>query len=655
MKPSEPMEPDLWAAANRTYPATAAVPGPRDPLLTPYVVEPERAIASGNHKRVVMVFGAQSGKSELMLDVAGQRLDQRPGPILYVGPNKQFLTEQFEPRVMALLDEAPSLMAKVARGKRMTKTRKVVAGVPFRLAHSGSSTALKSDPAVLALVDEYDEMRDNVNNQGGPLGLVERRGDTYADFVCVVTSTPKRGRVGTVHDPESGLLFWDPAVAEDIESPIWQLWQQGTRHHWCWPCPQCNDYFVPRFDLLRFPLKATPLEAARETFLECPACQGVIEETHKAEMNARGRYVAPGQRIDQTGVVTGDPPNTKSISFWCSGLASPFVSFGERVAVLVEAQQSGDDAMVQQAYNAGFGELYSAGGGEVPEWVEIKEKSRRATYSRNEVPADVMYLTMAADVQRHSIPYVIRGWGPRASSWLIDYGYLRGDTSDEDIWNALGDLVTQPINGMVIRLAFIDSGFRPGKTDTLPINRIYEFCRRFMKRVRPTKGSSGPMRMPLVLSKIEVSRKDGRAAKYGLDLVRLDTDHWKSWVHERLRWPEDEIGGWHLFRNVDDDYCHQLVSEARLKHPTGKVEWVQRSRANHFFDCEAMQAAAGYLLNVQRIPLQNKGSASKEGGGRKPSTPPEVSLSSVSPPPVPPTLSRDGGSRRVVRSPYLGS
>ena len=43
-----------------------------------------------------MVFGAQSGKSELMLDVAGQRLDQRPGPILYVGPNKQFLTEQFE-------------------------------------------------------------------------------------------------------------------------------------------------------------------------------------------------------------------------------------------------------------------------------------------------------------------------------------------------------------------------------------------------------------------------------------------------------------------------------------------------------------------------------------------------------------------------------
>jgi phage terminase large subunit GpA-like protein len=620
--------------------------------LTPYVIEPERAIASGAYKRIVMVFGAQTGKSEAMLDVAGQRLDQRPGPILYVGPNKQFLSEQFEPRVMSLLDEAPTLMAKVARGKRMTKTRKVVAGVPFRLAHSGSSTALKSDPAVLALVDEYDEMRDNVNNQGGPLGLVERRGDTYADFVCVVTSTPKRGRVGPAKDEASGLHFWEVAVADDIESPIWQLWQQGTRHHWCWPCPMCGEYFVPRFNLLRFPLKATPLEAARETFLECPNCSGVIDDAHKAEMNSRGHYAAPGQKISKNGEVHGDPPETKTMSFWVSGLASPFVTFGERISVLVEAQQSGDDAMVQQAINAGFGELYSPGGGEVPEWVEIKEKSRGSSYQRGEVPEDVLYLTLACDVQRHSIPWTIRGWGARATSWLVNYGYLRGDTTEEEIWNALGDLVTQPVDGVPIKLAFIDSGFRPGKTDTLPLNRVYEFCRRFMRRVRPTKGSSTPMRTPLIFSKIEVSRKDGKAAKFGLDLVRLDTDHWKSWVHERLRWPDEHVGGWHVFKGVDDDYCHQLVSEARLKQPTGRVEWVQRSRDNHFLDCEAMQAAAGYLLNVQRIPLQKLKERPTGEVGTKPETPPK---DNPDPTPQPPIVQLRRRTRRIIRSNYLGA
>jgi phage terminase large subunit GpA-like protein len=630
------------------------VPGPRDPLLTPYIVEPERAAASGRWRRVVLVFGAQTGKSEAMLDVAGQRLDQRPGPILYVGPNKQFLSEQFEPRVMQLLDEAPTLMAKVTRGKKMTKTRKLVAGVPFRLAHSGSSTALKSDPAVLALVDEYDEMRSNVNEQGGPLGLVERRGDTYADFVCVVTSTCKRGRVAATKDERSGLFFWDVAMIEDIESPIWQLWQQGTRHHWVWPCPHCEVYFVPRFALLRYPLKATPLEAARETFLECPNCGGVIEDHHKAEMNARGRYVAPGQTISKSGDVQGDAPDTKAISFWVSGLASPFVSFGERVAVLVEAQQSGDDAMVQQAINAGFGELYSPGGGEVPEWMEIKEKSRAATYGRGQVPADVLYLTLTADVQKHSIPWVIRGWGARATSWLVNYGYLRGDTTDEEIWGALGDLVAMPVEGVPIKMAFIDSGFRPGKTDTLPLNRVYEFCRRFMRRVRPTKGANMAMRTPLLFSKIEVRRKDGRGANFGLDLVRLDTDHWKSWVHERLRWPDDRIGGWHVFKGIDDDYCHQIVSEARLKHPTGKIEWVQRSRANHFLDCEAMQAAAGYLLNVQRIPLQSSARKGTHGVGKEPEITPEVKSGLETPPPAPRQSGRIRGGRRVIRSSYLG-
>ncbi|WP_346016214.1 terminase gpA endonuclease subunit [Bradyrhizobium sp. C-145] len=601
-------------------------------------------IASGKYRRAVLVFGAQTGKSELMLDCAGQRLDQRPGPILYVGPNKQFLTEQFEPRVLALLDQSPTLTAKLARGKRMTKTRKMVGGVPFRLAHSGSSTALKSDPAVLALIDEYDEMVTNVNQQGGPLGLVERRGDTYADFVCVVTSTPKKGQVAAVEDQKSKLVFWDVAVSEDIESPIWQLWQQGTRHHWCWPCPHCGDYFIPRFNLMRWPPNSTPMAAARAVYLECPHCGGVIEDRHKAEMNECGRYVAPGQTIDRTGTIKGEPADTMAMSWWVSGLASPFVTFGERIRTYLEAVAIGDDGEIQAAINGGFGELYSPGGGEVPEWSEIKEKSRCSDYQRGELPDGVLRISIAADVQKHSIPYVVRGWGPRATSWLIDWGYLRGDTSEPEIWDQLAELISTPIDGMPISLTFVDSGFRPGKTDTLPLNRVYEFCRRFPKRVRPTKGSSAPLRVPLVISKIEINRA-GKAAKYGLDLARLDTDHWKSWVHERLRWPDEQAGAWHLPRGVDDDYCHQIVSEARIKSPTGRPEWIRRTKANHFLDCEAMAAASSYLMNMQRVPLPAR---AKPEEGRAEVTPKEP------PAPPPAMMTRYPRiTRRVVRSGYL--
>lgn len=50
----------------------------------------------------------------------------------------------------------------------------------------------------------------------------------------------------------------------------------------------------------------------------------------------------------------------------------------------------------------------------------------------------------------------------------------------------------------------------------------------------------------------------------------------------------------------------QLVSEARIKKPSGRPMWVRRSKDNHYLDCEAMAYAAGYLLNVQRIPEGTK-------------------------------------------------
>lgn len=593
------MTPDEWGARNRVYPPSAGLPGPRDPYLTPYIVAPARAIAGVASKRVVMVTASQSGKSEMMLDLAGQRLDQQPAPILYVGPNKQFLTEQFEPRVMALLDEAPTLAGKLARGKRMTKTRKVIAGVPFRLAHAGSSAALKSDPAALALIDEYDEMLANIKGQGDPLGLVERRGDTYPDFVCGVVSTCRRGMVSTVLDEGSGLVFWDVAPNEDIESPIWRLWQAGTRHHWAWPCPHCGEYFIPRFACLRYPEGVKPIEAAAGAFIECPRCGGVIEEAHKAGMNERGRYAAPGQKIGPDGVVVGEPPASPTLSFWVSGLASPFVTFGDRVLAYLEAVALGDDAAIQTAVNAGFGELYSPGGHEITEWQQVAR--RRNPHKQGEVPSGVIKLTCGIDVQGNGFYYDVRGWGARATSWQIESGEIAGHTNEPEVWNDLANLLLGEWGGLPIGLALIDSGFRPNKPGAGPVNVVYDFCRRFRRFVRPTKGYAR-LSAPILRSRVKVT-VPGVRTPVALELVRLDTDFWKQRVHERLAWPEEQAGGFLLAADATDDYCKQLVSEVRKVTPSGKPQWVQISKQNHFLDCAALNEAAGHLLNVQKIPV----------------------------------------------------
>lgn len=227
---------------------------------------------------------------------------------------------------------------------------------------------------------------------------------------------------------------------------------------------------------MRWPENATPAEASKAAQLQCPHCGGLHQNDDKAEMNARGLYVAPGQWVEN-GEICGNPPDNAVISFWASGLASPFVTWGTRVERHVRALASGDPDQVQTALNAGFGECYTpASGRDALDWQEIFQ--RRAPYQLKEVPDGVLRIGMAVDVQKLSLYYTIRGFGSRGRSWLIDRGQLFGPTDDDDVWNALADLMLTPVAGLQIERVFIDSGFRPNKLDGGDEHKVYEFTRR---------------------------------------------------------------------------------------------------------------------------------------------------------------------------------
>lgn len=575
------------------------------------------AVHARTHKRVVMVVSAQSGKSETFLDVIGERLDTAPVPTLYVGPSKRFITEQWEPRILELMTET-ALKDRIGAKSRQTKSRKFINGVPLRLAHGGSTGAMKSDPFGLALTDEADELMKELKGQGNPIGLIDARGDTYADFVHAITSTPSEGVAEVEVDPDSGLEFWGESDPEEVKSTIWRLWMTGTKYHWAWPCPHCGEFFIPRFSCLGWEkpkdkagkeMPSTPIMAKNTAHLVGP-CGCIIYENEtvtieaanmraKEWMNERGVYVAPGQKILPDGSIEGPVPEATTISFWVSGLCSPFVPWGERAQRYVEAVRSGNPGDIQSVKNQGFGELYAPGGGAAPQWGEVMQRASDE-YEMGDVPDDAVVLSLTADVQKDRIPYVIRAWGARGTSWLIEASELYGPTEELLIWDTLAGVVTDTYGGLPIRVALVDSGFRPGKKFVVPEHRVYAFARRFPNLVRATKGTSSTMRKPIVASKIDV-KVDGKEFKQGLDLLRLDTDYFKSWVQQKVRWTPDQDGAWHLPANISEDYCRQIVSEARIVAPGGKVKWVPRSKENHFLDCEAMQAAAGMILNVTKI------------------------------------------------------
>lgn len=602
MTPAKDLAPDEWAQEYRVYGPETGVPGRRDPWITAYQIPFIRRIHARTHRRVVSVTAAQSGKTEGIMDAIGARLDQRPAPIIYVGPSRDFVADQFEPRLMALLNEAATLKAKVVRGRRMKKTLKWVAGVRVRLASAGSSTALKSDPAALGILDEYDEMTANIKGQGDPLGLLEARGETYADFVTAVVSTPSQGTVETEIDPVSGLEIWAVGDPDLIESPIWRLFQAGTRHHFAWPCPHCDEYFVPMHKHLWLgPKGSTPAQARRVACLICPQCGAHIEEgpagATKRDMIRRGVQIAPGQTI-QDAIEGINEPDVADWSCWTSGLCSPFVTWGERAEKYLAALATGEPDKLQTVMNANFGECSSPiGASDKPEWTEVE--ARALPYAEGEVPSGVLRLVMGVDVQKFSLYYVIRGYGERGSSWLITSGQLYGPTELDDVWESLADLFLNPIGGMMIERVGIDSGFRPDKPDAGSEHKVYEFCRRYNWLCVPTKGKD-QQSQPFRFSKIEV-KKDGKRAGYSLNLAWLSTDFFKSLLMSKIRAPLGAPGAFHVHSGITEDYCRQVTSEVRTVIE-GKPKWNRLSKMNHLLDCEAIAEGMAWSLNVQRIP-----------------------------------------------------
>lgn len=554
------------------------------------------------YRRIAVVCGSQMGKTGGLLNVVGQVLDDSPAPILYIGPTKNNVSTVINPQLTAMLKSAESLWRKTDHSRATRGLAKKVAGVSLRLAWAGSATEMASQSAKIVLVDEFDRM-DPIPGEGNVLTLAEARNTNYARGRAIATSTPTEGNVEVEKHPITGIEHWKPADPKDLVSPIWRLWQEGTRHEWAVPCPHCHEHFIPRLRQLWWPNGAdgkscSPRVARKEARLICPACGAQIDDSAKQAMNAAGRYLAPGQRVVD-GEVTGDPPDSDTASFWISGLMSPWKTFGERAADYLRAVNSGDQEQLRGVINTGFGELYAFRGEATPAKA-VRECV--GPYKAGEIPAAIRSVTAGVDVQKNRLVYVVRGWGYAMESWLIDYGEIHGETDQVTVWAELGELLEREYGAadrkaLRIRRMGVDSGYRPGDKWRRPDNIIYDFCLRHPRAV-PTKGRDR-LNKPLQPSFIDVTFR-GEKVKRGLQLWHLDSDYFKSWVQGRLLWSPEQPGRFWVPSDITEDYCMQLTAETRVVKPSGAATWVRVRPDNHFLDCEVINVAMAQSLGFHR-------------------------------------------------------
>ncbi|RMF84571.1 MAG: hypothetical protein D6744_02820, partial [Planctomycetota bacterium] len=571
-------------------------PGPWRSSRTPYWRAIYDAFVDPEVDSIVAACGAQMGKTEAIFNILGHRFTDGPYvPALYIGPTEKQVRSISRDRIDKMLRSTPVLWERTAKGHRYGVFEKFIAGVRLGFAWAGSATELASHPAGLVLVDERDRMESDVAGEGDPVSLARARLKNYLGGKLGVFSTP------TI---EGG-------------SPTWALLDAGSLEFWAWPCPECGRYFVPELALLSVPEGATPQQARESARLACPHCGGLLESRQKTLCNSLGRYIRHRRlRDDEQAertvlrhyVVDADPQPTRARSFWISGLASPWVTFGEVAQVLREAEQSGSIERLQAEVNTWGGECFALRG-DAPDWHEVA--ANRRDYPPRTIPSlQVQIITAGVDVQKDGLYYVMRGWGAGMASWLLEHGFLAGDTAFDPVWNSLRNLLQAPIGEKRIDRALIDSGYRPGDIHRRPDHAVYTFCRSLPGLAFPAKGQD-TLDQPYRYRNIDYS-VGGAVIRGGVRLFHINTDYFKRWLHARIRWPEDQEGGFYLHAEAGDDYCRHLVAEELVIKPGGKVQWVRRSRENHYLDCEVLAAAAAYSLNVQQLaPVEEPGETSE--------------------------------------------
>jgi len=131
--------------------------------------EPLRAIYEDNHRRIVVIKPAQRGVSELAVNYASFALDrgaeiwtdgQKAGlNVGYIFPTKTDLTDFSKERISGLVEETAYLQALYEDGDEFNAATFKQVGKSYLYLRGGwNARALKSFPADVIILDEYDEM-----------------------------------------------------------------------------------------------------------------------------------------------------------------------------------------------------------------------------------------------------------------------------------------------------------------------------------------------------------------------------------------------------------------------------------------------------------------------------------------------------------------
>lgn len=590
MKPPAAITVSQWADGHRMLSGKASSePGPWRTDRTPYLRQiMDDLSARSSVQEVVVMFAAQLGKSESGMNWLGYIIDNEPGPVMCVQPTTDMAKRFSRQRITPMLEETPALRRKVrenrSRDDANTTLMKDFAGGVLVVSGANSAASLRSMPVRYLFLDEIDAYPLDVDGEGDPVALAEKRTSTFARRKVLKVSTP---------------------TTKDC-SRIEGAYLQTNACRFQVPCPHCNEHQALEWGTKGdHGLKWRKLEDGAPDYTSvhyvCRHCGGIIQEHHKPAMLAGGHWVA-SKEASRTGRQTGYHLNALYAPLGWIGWADLVAQWHDATL----AAKQGDVTKLKTFTNTVLAETWEEQGDKVA----THELARRAEdYPIGQVPHGGLLLTMGVDVQGDRIEYRTWAWGRGQESWLVDREIIYGDPAIEEgqpgsVWTRLTERRRTPYlhaSGaqVLARACAIDTGGHHTQ-------QVYAYVRaHHHANVLAVKGSSA--RGKAILSKpsdIDVTWR-GQKIPRGVKLWLVGTDIAKGVIYGRLRQAQPGPGFIHLPRALaSTDEFEQMTAERLVtKYIKGhaRMEWVKpNGRRNEALDCAVYAYAAAIWVGIER-------------------------------------------------------
>ena len=517
------------------------------------------AISDPKIKDVVVMAGAQVGKTEMLLNCIGFHIGHDPAPILLVQPTLEMAQAFSKDRLAPMLRDTPSLRGKVkdprSRDANNTTTHKVFAGGHISLVGSNSASGLASRPIRIVLCDETDRYPASAGSEGDPIQLARKRSATFWNRKIVMVSTPTN------------------KGASRIESSF----EESDQRKFYVPCEDCGHEQVLKWSQVRWD-KDEP-ETAHYV---CEDCGSIWNDAARYRAVRKGNW----QSTEEFKGIAG---------FHINGIYSPWTPLADAVRDFLSAKRMPETLRVWT--NVYLAESWEDQGERVDDYAVAE----RAEAFGDRLDSRIQIITAGIDTQDDRLAIEVVGHGRDEETWSLSYKELYGDPSTPQLWQDLDNelkasYITEDNRKLDIRAACIDSGGHYTQA-------VYNFVRsREGRRIFAIKGMAGESR-PIV----------SRPSRNNIGKIRLFTlgvDNIKELIFSRLKITIEGAGYCHFPDDRPDEYFKQLAASEKIvtKFHKGfpRREFVKTRTRNEALDCRVYAIGALAILNLNLNALADR-------------------------------------------------